>query len=440
MKRSLPLLTAFCAIFTLTSCDKIWEIGQKLQAPEEPAPEEIVTIVEEEDVPLEEIVEVEAPPEPVETGPVIDEEIQVSILGYHDFADKDSSNAMVISTTRFRAQMEAIKKAEIPVITMKDFIAWKRGEKNIPNPSVVITIDDGWKSVYTHAYPILKEYGYPFSIYLYTNFLNNGGRSMSYDQVAEMMANGCEVGSHSVSHGDLSRNRKGSQEKYEEWLRDELGESMRILREQFGDEILPVFVYPYGKYNDKVVQLAEEYGYEVAVTVSPKKAEYSQEDLRVGRYIIHGNGANFNTALKFKGDAAVAQTSTLTSSLTNEAGEAQGPLVSLYPAEQSVIATRTPRVQVNVSKLGSVSSSGISMYVSGLGRVPVQYDSSSKIISYQIVEPLRSESCRVTVKFSHRGKTETLNWAFRVDRTALYLNEPAPVIKAQPIAAAPGAQ
>lgn len=47
---------------------------------------------------------------------------------------------------------------------MKEFLEWKLGDRQLPAKCVMITIDDGWKSVYTDAYPILKETGFPFTI------------------------------------------------------------------------------------------------------------------------------------------------------------------------------------------------------------------------------------------------------------------------------------
>ena len=62
------------------------------------------------------------------------------------------------------------------LIPMKDFLAWRRGEKSIPPKSAVITIDDGYVSGFAVAWPILKEFGYPFTMFIYTNYVNVGGQ------------------------------------------------------------------------------------------------------------------------------------------------------------------------------------------------------------------------------------------------------------------------
>lgn len=99
---------------------------------------------------------------------------RVTVLGYHDFSSTKDATEMLISTGKFRRQMQAIKDLGLNVISLEDFTAWKRGEKTIQDRSVLITIDDGWKSIYTDAFPILKEMGFPFTIFLYTNYINGG--------------------------------------------------------------------------------------------------------------------------------------------------------------------------------------------------------------------------------------------------------------------------
>ncbi len=72
---------------------------------------------------------------------------------------------MRMNTDVFRSQMQALKASGVPVISMKEFLEWKLGDMQLPAKCVMITIDDGWKSVYTDAYPILKETGFPFTIF-----------------------------------------------------------------------------------------------------------------------------------------------------------------------------------------------------------------------------------------------------------------------------------
>src|SRR5512140_1279369 len=98
------------------------------------------------------------------TKPVVDQTAQVIIFCYHRLVDKVRYPGTEITPAAFEAQMKELKDKGITVISMQDLLAWKRGEKNIPPRCAVITFDDGYKSQYEVAWPILKKYAYPFTM------------------------------------------------------------------------------------------------------------------------------------------------------------------------------------------------------------------------------------------------------------------------------------
>src|SRR4029077_19516078 len=75
----------------------------------------------------------------------IDRSAKVIVFCYHRFED-NPRDSLAIAPAEFRAQMKELKDNGIQVIPMKDFLAWRRGEKSIPPKSAVITIDDGYVS------------------------------------------------------------------------------------------------------------------------------------------------------------------------------------------------------------------------------------------------------------------------------------------------------
>jgi hypothetical protein len=99
------------------------------------------------------------------------------VLLYHRFEDRPAD--LVTTPNDFRAQMKALKDNGVSVISMQDLLAWRNGEKPIPSKSAVVTIDDEWNSQYYVAWPILKEFGYPFTLFVYTQWVNTGGKSMT---------------------------------------------------------------------------------------------------------------------------------------------------------------------------------------------------------------------------------------------------------------------
>jgi hypothetical protein len=80
---------------------------------------------------------------------------EVVVLCYHRLEGK-AGGALSIEPALFEEHMKKIKDMGLTVISMKDFLAWRRGEGSIPAKSVLITIDDGYQSAYTVGWPILK--------------------------------------------------------------------------------------------------------------------------------------------------------------------------------------------------------------------------------------------------------------------------------------------
>src|SRR6058998_663554 len=103
--------------------------------------------------------------------PVVDQTAQTIIFCYHRLVDKIHTPWTEITPAALEAQMKELKDRGITVIPMQDLLAWKRGEKNIPPRCAVISFDDGWKSQYEVAWPIMKKYGYPFTMFIYTEGL-----------------------------------------------------------------------------------------------------------------------------------------------------------------------------------------------------------------------------------------------------------------------------
>ncbi len=363
---------------------------------------------------------------------VVNKDAEVSILGYHDFSDGDrGTSEMVMNVDDFREQMQRIKDSKIPVIGMQEYLAWRRGEQPIPDPCVMITIDDGWKATHTLAMPVLKEFGFPFTIFLYKKYVGIGGRSLTHEEVRELMAAGATVGSHSVSHISMISRGGRSDEEYDEWLRVELQESYDFLVENFSKdgEVLKVFAYPFGIYSDYVVEKALSYGYQAAFTVNGSKTHWDTPELAAGRYIVYGKSdQNFDPALTFRGGGVLNSGSKLLQASEGD-GEAdgdkgpRGPLVTTFPLDGQEITDRRPVIHLDVSKLEGVDAGSIVMRVTGFGEVMHSFDAGAGIIRYQVPMALRTKQCGVSVRFRHAGNNdfEEIGWNFTVDRIGSYL-------------------
>ncbi len=379
------------------------------------------------------------PPKEVVKKTVINKDAQVSILGYHDFTEGVSSKQMVLNIDKFREQLQMIKDSDLPVIGMQDFLAWRRGKKNIPDQCVMITIDDGWKATHTLALPVLKEFGYPFTLFLYKKYVGIGGRSLTYEQVKEIMAAGGVIGSHSVSHQSMLQGDR-SDEDYAVWLDVEFKESYDFLMENFAEHgtVMKVFAYPYGIYSNQVAEKGKAVGYDLLFTVNQQKTNWDSPAAELGRYMAYGtSSANFTQALTFKGATMLASGRRLMVAPGGKEknGKKEAPLVTTRPADGAKIAARLPLIEMNVSRLTGVDSESIRMRVSGLGEVPHEYDAAAGVIRYQVPQRLRNKDCLVQVVLSHEGsaKPEVIAWKFQVDLAADYLPQKELQLKAKPV-------
>src|SRR5258707_15669165 len=173
------------------------------------------------------------------TKPVVDQTAQVIIFCYHRLVDKIRYPGTEITPAAFEAEMKELKDRGITVISMQDLLAWKKGEKNIPPRSAVVTFDDGWKSQYEVAWPIMKKYGYPVTMFIYTEAVRGGslggGEAITWEQLADMRDNGVDIEAHTATHQDLREGHtiqiieggKRSKKKlagadYEKWVQNEV--------------------------------------------------------------------------------------------------------------------------------------------------------------------------------------------------------------------------
>jgi len=190
----------------------------------------------------------------------------VPVLCYHRFADHCDASLCTPSDL-FERQMAYLEKNDYNVISMADFLDFVSYRGSIPHKAVVITMDDGYSSAYEIAFPILKKHGFTATLFVYTDFVGTSKSAVTWDQLRTMKAAGFEIGSHSLSHCDLTKAKEGeSDEAYLERVRKELLLSKKILDEKL-DQSTAYLAFPYGEFNQRILSLCEEAGYRLGFSV-----------------------------------------------------------------------------------------------------------------------------------------------------------------------------
>lgn len=178
-------------------------------------------------------------------------EVDCPILLYHHVTKINQDDRYSVSKAEFKKQMQALKDAEYQAIPMSSFVSALLNNVALPEKSIVITFDDGYADVYENAFPVLKEIGWPATVYLIVDMMDEPNQ-ISYDQAKDLINSGWEIGSHTMSHANLT--------KADELLLYEVENSKFILENRLGVQV-DTIAYPYGEQNESIDQTVEDAGY-----------------------------------------------------------------------------------------------------------------------------------------------------------------------------------
>jgi len=345
----------------------------------------------------------------------VDQTAQVIVYGYHRFVNQVRRPDTEITPQMFEQQMQELKNRGITVIGMQDFLAWKRGEKNIPPRCAIITFDDGWKSQYDVAWAIMKKFGYTFTMFIYTEGVRGGhfggGEAITWEQLAEMRDAGIDIQAHSETHQDLRKpydkvaKKKLSPPEYEEWLQNEVGRCKDTLEQRLGIKV-NCFAVPYGFYNQHVKDVAKRVGYEAVFTVYGQPITFRSTMDSLGRYLIEGNKPKV-----FVDAISMIATSGGGGAPVAEFGASN---IASKPGDGETIRNPLPLISANLSAFGAIDPGTVTMRVSGLGVVPASFDPKTNTVSYQVTKKLR-DKCSVIVEAKSGGKKVEAHWTFAVE-------------------------
>lgn len=186
---------------------------------------------------------------------------QVVILQYHHISTATPASTS-ISPADFRLHMQYLQDNDFTVVRLETAVNALRSGEPLPARAAVLTFDDGYTSVYEEAFPLLKEYGWPFTIFVPTGLIgSNQGLYASWDQLREMGAAGATLANHSVSHPYFLA--RSADEDGSGWLariEQEIRESEATLARETGQNH-QLLAYPYGEYDPALQAMVREMGY-----------------------------------------------------------------------------------------------------------------------------------------------------------------------------------
>jgi peptidoglycan/xylan/chitin deacetylase (PgdA/CDA1 family) len=173
------------------------------------------------------------------------------ILLYHHIAENGEHNRYYVSPENFRLQMQALHDWGYSSITPAALVDVLMHGGILPPRPVVITFDDGNLDVYTTAFPMMQELGFVGAFYIVGNRLGADGY-VNAAQLQEMIAAGWEIGSHSMTHADLTRDLSTT--------REEILQSRLLLERALGIPVR-ILAYPFGLVDEYILTKTQDYGY-----------------------------------------------------------------------------------------------------------------------------------------------------------------------------------
>lgn len=187
------------------------------------------------------------------------------VFMYHRFGE-DRYPATSVRLEAFAGQLELLEAGGFEVIGLRRLLAFLGGVGDLPERAVVLTIDDAYASIHTHAWPLLRERGLPFTVFVATDPVDEGfGDYLDWGQLREMASGGVTFANHGAGHLHLPRRLDGeSESRWRERVRADLLRGADRLRTELGATgavIDDVFAYPYGEYDPDVASIVQELGW-----------------------------------------------------------------------------------------------------------------------------------------------------------------------------------
>ncbi|MBK8575606.1 MAG: polysaccharide deacetylase family protein [Elusimicrobia bacterium] len=224
------------------------------------------------------------------------------ILMYHKVGQPPAGSTLKklwVSVEVFRWQMAYLKRHGYTPLTLRGVAERVAEGRSLPDNGIVLTFDDGYRNNLENALPVLREFGFPATIYIVVNAVGRDNfwhdpssetrlPMLSWEEVAILRDAGWDIGSHTLTHCRLTRLPLSEAEK-------EIVESRRILEEKLG--MAPVsFAHPYGDGADNgdIRRLIQKAGYATACSVHRGKADVSGSPYCLKRIFVRGDDTRWD--------------------------------------------------------------------------------------------------------------------------------------------------
>ncbi len=185
------------------------------------------------------------------------------MLLYHAI---DGKGLYSLTLEAVRSHFRLFRDRGVRVISFREFFERLDDPKPFEGKVMMLSFDDSYFSMYTRLMPLLSEFHYPVTLFLFTGPIGAKSHdSLSWRQLREMEKCGIEIQSHTVTHPDLVKLQKKGTPESRRRLFEEIYLSKREI-ELYLKRPVRYFAFPFGSYDQGVVELCRYAGYERVFT------------------------------------------------------------------------------------------------------------------------------------------------------------------------------
>mgnify|MGYP006280486417 FL=1 len=184
---------------------------------------------------------------------------QIRALIYHHFGREDTYPSTSVSVEQFEKHLAYLKKNDYTVLTLGQALDRLYGKAALAEKTAVLTIDDGYRSVWENARPLLDKYGFAATLFISTG--NVGGSNyLTWEEIQKLENQGFEIGNHSHSHTYFLNKPK---DQIAEAFEKDLKKADEQFRKHLG-RVPDLYAYPFGEYTPEMMEVLKAHGYRAA--------------------------------------------------------------------------------------------------------------------------------------------------------------------------------
>jgi len=182
------------------------------------------------------------------------------ILQYHHVSDETPPSTST-SPQLFAEHLQYLQDHDFQVMSLPELLQRVQKKQTLPDKAVAITFDDSYRSIFTTAFPLLKKYQYPFTVFINTEPVGRSDSLLRWDDIVAMADAGATIANHTHSHPYLVRRlAQETPAQQRQRIREEIITAEEQIKQHTGQSH-KILAYPYGEYDDKLIDLLKSLGF-----------------------------------------------------------------------------------------------------------------------------------------------------------------------------------